>query len=258
MKWLALVGVGVLALHGIPLFAQQIDSLEEKSQLIFRGTVLQVGATNVPELQADARMVVVRVDELLKAPASKNYIGREITVQLVDATPARRGDQFVFFTASWVYGSGLAVREVARLSDSPSVRSALSAALAQSVDRPLRRRIADAEAVISVRVLKTRPAPDKIRSGPLTEHDPDFWEADLQVLSVEKGALPNPEVTVLFANSTDIMWHRSPKFRVGQDAVVLLRKETTAGRPTFGQYIALDELDLRPTDQLAHIRKLVR
>lgn len=261
MNWLVLLSLGALAFTAARgVFAQDVQSLTVQSQFVFNGTVMRVGAATLREITADARTAVVQVNEVLRAPpVSTNYIGREVTVQLTAAPPAV-GDQLVFFTTAWMFGDGVAVREAGRLPDSAALRTEVAQTLANQPGALVQGRLGGAELVLLGRVTATRPAPEKVRSGAPGEHDPDWWEAEIQVESVEKGEgrVAGKTFVVLYPASSDIIWQQSPKFRAGQEGVWILREERAKGRPTFGYYMALDPLDFQPPNQIELIRRFLK
>jgi hypothetical protein len=87
--------------------AKDAASFEEwvaRSQFVFKGTVTQVNAATLPEIRATASTIIVKVDEVLVAPAILgDYTGKDVTVQLNQPGAVETGKQFVFFTTSWIY-----------------------------------------------------------------------------------------------------------------------------------------------------------
>jgi len=58
------------------------EELTRAAQLVFRGTIQKVEASNLENVRADSSTAVVRVDEVLKAaPGLGDFTGREITVK---------------------------------------------------------------------------------------------------------------------------------------------------------------------------------
>jgi hypothetical protein len=239
-----------------------IEDLARQSRLIFRGTVERLGAATMAAVPITDGTAVVKVDEVFQAPAALGDLtGKEITVQLGEARRAQEGEEGLFFTNPWLYGEGIAVQEVDHRPvgrEAARVRRSVAAAVDGLPDEALSRRLADAEAVVAGTVHNNRPA--AVGAPPrLTEHDPQWWEAMIAVESVEKGTVPQPTVTVLFANSMDVMWFQAPKLRVGQRGVWLLHRaerQTGLAIPTPG-YIVLDPLDAHPVAELDRIRRLI-
>jgi len=66
---------------------------------------------------------------------------------------------------------------------------------------------------------------------PITEHDPQWREAEIEVDEVEKGPRKR-RVVVRFPGSDDVRWYRAPKFQPGQEGVFILQKATE--QPAIG------------------------
>jgi hypothetical protein len=123
-------------------------------------------------------------------------------------------------------------------------------------DESLQLRINLAQLVIVGKVEKTAPAPKHGARTPITEHDPDWWEAVIKVESVEKGQHKGP-ATILFPKSVDVAWSQSPKFQPGQDGIwILQRDQKERGWPVLRRpgLTALDPLDYQPPSELDRIR----
>jgi hypothetical protein len=58
----------------------------------------------------------------------------------------------------------------------------------------------------------------------LSEHDPDWKEAILQVDRPLKGVVKDQKVVVRFPSSLDVIWRGYPKFQEGQEGLFLLKK----------------------------------
>src|SRR5215469_14512341 len=96
-------------------FMPSFDDLARQASLIFTGTVTELGASTVPLLPANEKLVVVRVDRGLRVdPVLGDLRGKLITV---DAAPRtlKVGQRAIFFTRSWIHGRGIAVHEVAHV-----------------------------------------------------------------------------------------------------------------------------------------------
>src|SRR2546428_12129329 len=87
-------------------------ALVKQSDIIFIGTVTQVGAVAVPEVPASDRTIVVRVDQVLEKPAAVALsTGDSVTVQAARPGSLKPGTQATFYTTGWMFGRGVAVRE---------------------------------------------------------------------------------------------------------------------------------------------------
>src|SRR5881296_4427726 len=88
-------------------------TLVKQSDIIFIGTVTQVGAVAVPELPASPRTIVVRVDQVLEKPSAVALAtGDSVTVETRRPGSLKAGTQATFYTTGWIFGRGVAVREV--------------------------------------------------------------------------------------------------------------------------------------------------
>jgi hypothetical protein len=240
------------------------EELMGQSQFVFKGTVIKVNAATLPQIRPTASTIIVSIDEVLHLPPANlgDYKGKEVTVLLNRPGTAKTGEQFVFFTTSWMFGASIAVREVGRTEPVPDIsmtRSRIAEAAATAAHSKLQNRVTSAEVVVAGRVVDVRPAPEQVRRGPLTEHDPHWWEAVIQIESVLKGQINERRLVILFPSSGDVMWQNAPKFREGQEGIWALRKEKMRTMPQTQEYFtALDRLDFHSNDQLDRIKQLIR
>src|SRR5213595_892300 len=103
-------------------------ALVRQSDIIFVGTVTNVGAVAVPDLSPSPRTVVVRVEQVFEKPAAVSLTaGDSVTVETVRPGSLQQGVQATFYTTGWVFGRGVAVREVGH----EPARSRLVAAVQQ-------------------------------------------------------------------------------------------------------------------------------
>src|SRR2546422_8579244 len=102
-----------LSFPGAAVAQMSRAALVKQSDIIFIGTVTQVGAVAVPEVPASPRTVVVRVDQVLEKPAAVALAtGDSVTVETARAGSLKAGTQATFYTTGWIFGRGVAVREV--------------------------------------------------------------------------------------------------------------------------------------------------
>ena len=150
--------------------------------------------------------------------------------------------------------------EVGRLEegDQKAVQDDIKAAQQNIADRLLGDRIAKADLVIAGKVADTRPhRTDRPRVE--TEHNPEWWEADITVQSVLKGTQQG-KVVILYAHSLDELWIDSPKCQKGQEGIwILQRDQKEKGFPVLRVpgLTALHPLDYQPIQQMDRVRKLV-
>src|SRR6266702_6934203 len=108
--WLALCGCTNAA---APQATSNQAALMAKSSIIFSGTVSQLAATSFADVPKSAQTIVVRVDAILKKPAAVSLKrGDSVTVDAKDASAFQEGTRATFYTDGWIFGSGVAVKEL--------------------------------------------------------------------------------------------------------------------------------------------------
>jgi hypothetical protein len=241
--------------------SHQIDDLMRQSTFTFVGTVAKLNAATMADVPVTESTAVVTVDEVLRAPQMlADLAGTDITVQLKSAQQIQEGQQATFFTNGWIYGQSIAVQEVGhvegRVGDERAAELAVrSPGTPENRTLRLQQRLADADVAVvgtvsSISVLEQRPR------GPITEHDPEWREATIDVHSVEKGDLPQDRITVVYSASDDVRWHSTPTFHVGQSGIFLLNKQEIPALATE-EYAALSPLDYHPPEQIDFVQGLM-
>lgn len=234
------------------------------SAFVFTGQVLAQGAATMDAVPIDRGTFIVGVIETIKSPSEIGDLdGFEITVQ--QETPSLdQGQVYVFTADGWLFGDGLAV--IVR-SVEPYEPTAVQAAHEMSTEDPLepiRQRVHDAELIVSGRV--TRLTEVKRRAGePITEHEPHWCEATIEVDSVEQstsGAEPR-RVTVRFAASQDADWAAAPKLGIGDAALFILGnaehadEERSLSHARSDQFTLVRREDALSLDHLDDVRHLM-
>jgi hypothetical protein len=211
-----------------------MPDLKSDAGLVFEGTVKSVGTSNVLSVPAHNKTAIVEVNHVRHAPrAMAGLAGQEITVLQAPGEKLKAEDHFIFYANSLVFADNLAVQSVGHdVLNALEVHARLMAA--DPVVTRLRERVDRAQAVVSGRVLDVRPVPEPtIRlaassatgpTPPISEHDPLWEEAVVEVQEVQKGDPPS-QVVVRFPSSTDVHWYQSPKFVKGQTGTWLLHNE---------------------------------
>jgi len=232
-----------------------VEKWMEEAGLVFRGEVRKVKASNVKLAQPGDRTCIVRVREILHGPQEMAaFAGKDITLEMKEKPP-KPGSEMIFFAQSWIYAENLALREIGRkpANAAPEAARRAVAAGATRGERAVAERIESADVVVAGRVLETKAAqPPRI-----TEHDPMWAEATVEVESVEKGELSADRVTVMYPTSMDVMWYQAPKLQVGQRGVWILKKAESIGLRS-GAFAATDPVDFQPNWQLAGIQSGIR
>jgi hypothetical protein len=250
-----------------------LDDPVRSSDVVFNGTVEEAAATTMDAVDATDSTAVVRVDELVRAPAAfEGLVGQRITVLLRSPGSMEAGEQATFFVNAALFGESVAVQEVDHTTATAAAELApqVTDVIDRLRDSEVRERIAGADVVVTGRVAQVRAVPEQTTAavpgmtGPIPEHSehyPDWREAVLDVESVLKGAMPPAPVILMFPASIDVMWVNAPKFHAGQEATWLLRTDQVpeAAAAAFPSvYTALDPGDVLPKEQTERLRGLIQ
>jgi hypothetical protein len=247
-----------------------LDDPVRQSDVVFNGTIEETAATTMDAVAATDSTAVVRVDELIRAPSAfEGLVGQRITVLLRSPGSMQAGEQATFFVNAALFGESVAVQEVNHTTATAAAELAprVTDVIDRLRDSEVRERIAGADVVVTGRVAQVREAPEQTVAGmsgmpgPMSEHDPRWMEAVLDVDSVLKGTMPPPPVVLIFPASIDVMWVNAPKFHAGQEATWLLRTDQVpeAAAAAFPSvYTALDPGDVLPKEQTERFRGLVQ
>jgi hypothetical protein len=271
------------------------EDLLKQVRFVFKGSVSKLNASNVPEVKADRSTAVVRVDEVIQAPeVFADVAGHEITVKLPANERVTPGQRAVFYANGLMSGENLAVQAVA-LRRTQGLAFAVrtpSVEPAQNLhDQVVRERLDTADVVVAGKVVNVRlpeeqkPAATRgvhgLRAEPtgrsrqISEHDPKWREAVVQIHSVEKGKHKGKQAVIRFPGSDDVRWHRAPKFEPGQEGLFILHKPQKPATPKRGvrgllavaspdevenpdAYTALHPADFQPLRKHAEIRTLLK
>jgi hypothetical protein len=242
----------LLATSGLdrPVQGQEVRrDLVQRSSIIFEGSVTRLGAGAMPTLSASPDLSTVRVDRVLDKPAAVSLAeGDLVTVKLNNPADLHEGVRAVFYTNGRVFGEGLAVdevgHEIVQAVSQPTAAGAtapasggrvmVSQARQQLAQEELQARVRAAPVVVVGRVTEVR-TPSKQSLSPVTggrpvsEHDPEWREATVQVQDAIKGANAGEEVVVRFPASEDVMWFDKPKLQVGEISTLILHPDTISG-----------------------------
>lgn len=267
-------GWALMCLVSAPPVSAQVDREEwlGKSDIVFLGTVAQKGAVSFAGVPQSLSTMVVTVDRILDQPSPVTLLaGDTVTVHVQSPGDFALGSQATFYTQAWIFGTGVAVREVGH--EPAGQATALGqeqdsvAQLRQNVqDERLRARIAAADMVVVGRVVSVGPSTVATflpTPRPITEHDANWQEAAIRVESAVKGAEAGQQVVVRFPGSMDIAWVDAPRFVEGQEGVFICTRDQVTGAAMamlagsqVPAYTALDSMDVLSPDQEARVRAL--
>ena len=271
---------GLLASAALPQATNNPAALAKQSSITFVGTVSQVAATTLAAVPKSPQTIVVRVDSVLKKPAAVSLKkGDTVTVEVKDPAAFPEGTQATFYTEGWIFGSGVAVKELGHdAAPSPSTgatpapvetpEKTVVQSPSEISDHDLQRLIAAADYVVTGRITDVHPWTVPKSAVPryrTSEHSASWHEAVLQVQSVLKGPkLKRNKIVLRFPLSRDVAWVSAPKFEPGQQGVFILQKEdvsgaaATSGATKADVYTCLRPGDFVPMAEEPRVRALLK
>jgi hypothetical protein len=234
---------------------------KQSAQFVFEGKVSKAKGSNLKAAAGAGRTAVVAIERVVRAPEPLvGFAGQSVTVQLAEGEQVKQGERAVFYTNGWMFGENLAVQSVghdpvqpqaavaAASAITPAGRTLVHSAARAAAQDKIRERAAEAPVVISGKVIAVglpgpAPAAAAAAGGPgrptrISEHDPLWREAVVEVQQVHKGTAGKKQVVVRFPSSTDVRWHRAPKFQVGQEGVFSLHPDKVSAHAAPGAMAA--------------------
>ena len=247
-----------------------VNDLAADAGFVFEAEIQNLGGSTAAGYTASGPTAVVRITKILKSTRTlAGYEGQQVTVELQDPVSLAAGQSAVFFTEGVHYGEGVVVREVGNAPPQPELPSLVASAVQAREDHALTQRIAQADLIISgvasapapyprvVTPTATGVAPSAAAFRPISEHDPMWWQATVNVDSVEKGMHTGATKTILFPSSMDIAWYQAPKVKEGDRGVWLLHNRDVRGRSVPAHAI-VHPLDFQPMEAQERVRTLLR
>jgi len=166
------------------------------------------------------------------------------------------------------------------------VASKVNVSMTSSADNVLKERIDSSELGVVGKVIKIEKADmpekpvallnakegaaDEPATTRISEHDPNWHQATIQVDEVVKGQKKLNKVKVLFPKSDDVRWYKISKYEVGQQGVWLLQKgksqnpkgiapKVFAAIPEKDDvFTALHNNDYLPLNELGKVKSLIQ
>ncbi len=240
--------------------ANPVKEYTPRAEFIFNGTIVVVKSSTI-NLEEVAEMAVVRVDRILDATDNfQATTGQLVTVRLKKPRYAEVGRQKTFFTRGWHFGSSLGVVEVGSMAveekdETDKLQKEIERVRVNQKERKLMELMVKSPLIVSGRVVAVRKAEDA--PVMLSEHDPDWRVAEIRVSRTLKGKAGGETVKMMFANSKDVQWFRSPKYQEGMQGVWLLQKFEMAGRP-LKHLTTLSPDQFRPTEEEPMLLKMIQ
>lgn len=215
---------------------------------VFQGTVLKTKSANLRAVTDKERTVVARVDAIIKSPeAIVDFATHEITIKLAKGERVRKDQTAVFYTVGWIFGENLAVQS---LGHEPVKRTLAAAAAIENADpvaevkyAEIRDCAAATSVIIRGKVIAVGDVEqpdlsmtdsDSRLTRPISEHEPMWTEAIVEVHKVHKGQAKKKRVVIRFPSSDDVQWSHAPKFKVGQEGIFMLHPDIVSQLPNVG------------------------
>jgi hypothetical protein len=250
--------------------------MDAQAKFVFHGTVKKLrAATPGLDIPDKEKLAVVHVDDIVRAPeVLHGVVGGDITIRLRDDEKIKQGDQATFYAQGWLFGKSIALQSLGHQAVGKAAAAARAGSPAKAASshqqQAIQARAKTARLVVSGHVvaigapeassaaISASAAP---RPGRISEHDAFWTEAVVNVEKVHKGRPETKQVVVRFPSSTDVRWHKSPKFKVGDQGVFLLHDDTVSGgtraaaslggaaaalAPQGGTFTSLNEADFQP------------
>jgi hypothetical protein len=231
---------------------------KESAKLIFEGKVTKTKAANVKAISGTDQSAVVAIERVLSAPEPLvAFTGQNVTVRLAEGERVKQGQRATFYTNGLVFGENLAVQSLghepvksqAARAAAPVAGGTLEHSAARmAVHKKISEQASEAPVVISGKVVAVGlPTPARAavatasgdaRPQRISEHEPFWREAVVEVQQVHKGTVGKDHVVLRFPSSTDVRWHRAPKFETGQEGVFSLHPDAVSGHVSPGAMAA--------------------
>jgi hypothetical protein len=252
--------------------SSSVEELSQRANFVFHGRVKKLKAASMPGVKITDKTAIVTVDEILHGPELlSGYAGKDITVQLSGSQKVKLGQEAIFFTNPTTYGEGIEVESLGHRpveTAAPTLRAARGTTndpVQNLANRDMKARFDSSDLVISGRVNSVSlPGGSDEDEGSLSEHNPLWRDAVIEVKAVHKGSYSGKNIVVRFPSSEDIKWNASSKFHVGQEGFFMLRKEEIKARRAAGRaaksaeaYTALSPFDFQPSNEEGGIKTLI-
>jgi hypothetical protein len=221
---------------------QVLSKYAAQSAFVFIGKVVKLKAATVEGITTDDT-AVVQVEQVITAPDMfASLAGTQITVRFKKMPRIRKGSTLTLYTNGWIFGESIAVDAVGFAAETraPQTAKMVRTSHVSHRDAELQARLDSAEMGVVGKVANVV----KSDRGPthISEHDPNWHEATIDVDEVVKGKKNVKRVTVLFPQSDDIRWFKVAKYKPGQQGIWIMQK----GRKQDPKGIARKVLDAIP------------
>jgi hypothetical protein len=179
----------------------------------------------------------------------------------------------IFYGKGWIFGQGVAVQEQghepAGTLAAANLAAGLGAAKNTAANAQLQTRLQTADVVVvgkvtTIQRIALRAGLRATMGGKVTEHDPNWQDAVIEVQSSLKGVQSGGNIVVRFPASIDVAWYRAPKLFIGEAGVFILKRDQLSGSPeallngaTVPAYVVTNPNDVLSEAELDRVRSLM-
>lgn len=213
----------------------QGNQVATPAALVATGKVVKLNASTLPDVET-ANTLIFQVESVIKSPSLfADLAGHQVTIRFDKLPTVNVGAEMTIYANGWIFGEtvGLDVVSYTLSSDRQVAAAGVVQDTAAAEDADMKDRLNSAAKVVVGKVSKVekkpdnpalfaRAAADDNQTTRISEHDPNWHEATIQVSETLKGAAA-PEMKVLFPKSDDVRWHGVQKFEEGQQGIWLLQ-----------------------------------
>ena len=223
--------------------------------LVFTGRVVKIGDVSFADVPRSDRTIVVSIVSVVDKPDAVSLKKDDtVTVEALDPSAFTVGHVYRIAATGWIFGAGLAVREVSH--EGAEGKAAMSPA-----DSRLASQIDNADSIVVGKVVQVRDAP--VIAGrddaPVSEHEGLWKEAVVEVSNTIKGTVADKQVVIRFPASNDVAFRDVPHFSVGQSGTFLMH-QPVAGRalqlPDARTFEMIKRTDQLPANAASRVRTL--
>jgi hypothetical protein len=272
--------VPLLICQVIMMLACSLRAQIEKDNIQVLATILSKGKSSFPGVPESVNNMVARVDGILEKPDSVTLkVGDTITIIAKDPSLFENGSKAIFYSRGWIYGPGLAVKELrhetvtgaedkrALNAHASGAKQALNAHALETMqsDTTLSEHIAEADAVVvgTVTAVRDPIVPCGFGILGISEHNPLCKQAVVRIEDAMKG-VSSRHIIIVFPSSLDVAWHDAPRFEEGEEATFILKKDVAATESVtqtgahVPAYTVLSPSDVLPKEKAAQVRAITR
>lgn len=238
-------------------YAQQ--SLSEEADLIFEAKVLKLQQSNMP-VNDKSKIAMVKVKRISAGePILKDYIGRIINVRFKDLDNIKAGKSLVIHGKLLSVGSSLLVKEMKVSQVDKKNLEAIKNFGTLKEQESFTNLISSAENILLGNVKSIKPLQDTSEED-ISEHNPHWMQAEIEVKESLKGFVAsNSIVRVLYPASTDVMWIRSPKLKVGEEKIFVLGSQPISlSEDKFRGFSLVDKLQVLDAGKKESLKSLLQ